>query len=149
MACKEKAFLIERVDVFALALVKKPNCVLVDEAQFVAKKHVEILAKVVDILNIPVICYGLKGDFRNCLFEGSQSLLACADKIQEIKTVCYFCDRKATMNMRLIDGKPVFEGDQKMIEKSSVTYLPVCRCCYMNHKNKEGGHRLDGERCCS
>lgn len=132
------AWLIERVDCFALAQEQKPHCILVDEAQFLTRPIVIVLARIVDELNIPVICFGLKNDFRNQLFEGSEALLLFADKIQEQKTICYYCNRKATMNMRLENGKPTFEGEQIVIggslgdnTKTETLYVPVCRKCYM------------------
>lgn len=101
------------------------DCILVDEVQFLTKEQVLDLVEIVDTQYIPVICYGLKNDFKNDLFEGSKYLLIYADKIEEIKTTCYFCNRKATMVMRIEDGKPVYEGEQVKINKDD--YLPVCR----------------------
>ncbi|MBZ2201677.1 thymidine kinase [Lentilactobacillus hilgardii] len=107
------------------------SCVLVDEAQFLKKKHVFELAQIVDELHIPVIAFGLKNDFQNHLFEGSEYLLLYADKIEEMKTICWFCGKKATMNLRLHNGKPVYEGEQiKMGGNES--YYPVCRRHYYN-----------------
>ncbi|MCR8969178.1 thymidine kinase [Facklamia sp. 7083-14-GEN3] len=106
-------------------------CVLVDEAQFLRKHHIIELAQVVDELNIPVMAFGLKNDFTNELFEGSKYLLLYADKIEEIKTICWFCHKKATMNLRFLDGEPVYEGDQIQIGGNEA-YLPVCRKCYKN-----------------
>ena len=80
------------------------NCIIVDEAQFLAKAQVEKLVSVVDDQNIPVICYGLRADFQGNLFEGSQWLLAWADTIEEVKTVCW-CGRKATCNTRVVGGR--------------------------------------------
>ncbi len=105
------------------------RCVLVDEAQFLSKEQVRQLSFVVDGLGVPVICYGLKNDFQNNLFEGTQALLIYADTIEEIQTVCWFCDRKATMNLRLSAGQPVYQGDQLLIGGTE-NYLPVCRRCY-------------------
>ena len=107
------------------------KCILVDEAQFLKKKHVFELAQIVDELHIPVIAFGLKNDFQNHLFEGSEYLLLYADKIEEMKTICWFCGKKATMNLRLHNGKPVYEGEQiKMGGNES--YYPVCRRHYYN-----------------
>ena len=86
------------------------DCVLVDECQFLKKHHVLELAEIVDSCDVPVLAYGLKNDFRNELFEGSYNLLVYADKIEEIKTICW-CGRKATMVARIVDGKMVREGD--------------------------------------
>lgn len=115
---------------------EKPYCVLVDESQFLEKKHVLAFARVVDELNIPVMAFGLKNDFRNELFEGSKQLLLYADKIEELKTICWFCHKKATMNLHYIDGKPVYEGDQVQIGGNE-SYYPVCRNHYFHPEMKE------------
>ena len=104
-------------------------CVLIDEAQFLSKKHVFQLTKIVDDLNIPVMAFGLKNDFMNHLFEGSEYLLLYAEKIEEIKTICWYCGKKAIMNLRISDGKPVYEGDQIQIGGNE-SYFPVCRYHY-------------------
>ena len=102
------------------------DCVLVDEAQFLTRKQVEQLCKVADVLGIPVLAYGLRTDFRGDLFEGSQYLLAWADTIQEIKTICH-CGSKATMVLRIgPDGGPVQEGSQVEVGGNE-RYLSVCR----------------------
>lgn len=106
--------------------VIKPNCILVDEAQFLSKDHVYQLADIVDDLNVPVMAFGLKNDFRNELFEGSKYLLLLADKIEEVKTICWFCERKATMVLRYLDGQPVYDGEQILIGGHD-SYYPVCR----------------------
>lgn len=79
------------------------------------KHHVLELADIVDELKIPVMTFGLKNDFRNELFEGSKYLLLYADKIEEMKTICWFCRKKAIMNLRFHDGQPVYEGEQVQI----------------------------------
>lgn len=94
LGLKREAYLIERVNAFNLAKEKSPHCIFVDEAQFIDEKYILILANIVDMLNIPVICYGLKNDFKNNLFEGSRALLLYADKIQELKTVCIYKSRQ-------------------------------------------------------
>ncbi|XEC97252.1 thymidine kinase [Paenibacillus tarimensis] len=108
---------------------KRIYCVLIDEAQFLKKHHVQALTRVVDELNIPVMAFGLKNDFRNQLFEGSYYLLVQADKIEEIKTICWYCDRKATMVIRFRDGQPINQGEQIQIGGNE-DYKPVCRRCY-------------------
>ncbi|GER66364.1 thymidine kinase [Weizmannia acidilactici] len=108
----------------------QPYCVLIDEVQFLKKGHVLQLARIVDELNIPVMGFGLKNDFQNELFEGSKYMLLYADKIEEMKTICWFCERKATMNLRVDEnGKPVYTGDQIQIGGND-TYYPVCRKCH-------------------
>lgn len=111
----------------------EPACVLVDEAQFLTKEQVLELTHVVDFFNIPVIAYGLKNTFKNTLFEGSEALLLMADEIQEIKTVCQYCNHKATMNLLCKDGVPVFEGDDVFI--GDLEFSPVCREHYYKIKN--------------
>ncbi len=106
-------------------------CVLVDEAQFLTKEHVFQLTKIVDELKIPVMAFGLKNDFMNHLFEGSEYLLLYAEKIEEIKTICWYCGKKAIMNLRISDGTPVYEGDQIQIGGNE-SYFPVCRRHYFN-----------------
>ena len=102
------------------------NCVLIDEAQFLSKEQVKQLTYVVDILNIPVLCYGIRSDFLGELFTGSHYLLAWADKLVELKTICH-CGRKANMVLRLdAHGNPVKEGAQVEIGGNE-TYESVCR----------------------
>lgn len=125
----------ERIDMAQLAAAERPNCIVVDEAQFLTKAQALQLAEIVDSLNIPVIAYGLRADFRGELFEGSYYLLALADKIEEIKTVCWYCDKKATMNMRCKDGVPIFEGEQIQLGGND-SYIPVCRKCYSLKKKQ-------------
>ncbi len=87
-------------------------CVLVDEAQFLAAAQVDTLARVVDECSVPVLCYGIRTDFRGELFPGSARLLAIADKLSELKTVCT-CGRKATMTLRMgADGHAMVDGAQ-------------------------------------
>ena len=109
----------------------KIYCVLIDEAQYLTKEHVLQLTKIVDELGVPVMTFGLKNDFRNELFEGSKYLLIYADKIEEMKTICWFCPHKATMNLRIHNGKPVYEGDQVQIGGNE-SYYPVCRKHYFH-----------------
>ena len=115
---------------------RKIYCVLIDEAQFLKKEHVLQLIKIVEELNIPVVAYGLKNDFRNELFEGSKYLLIYADKIEEMKTICWFCPHKATMNLRIHNGKPVYEGEQVQIGGNE-SYYPVCRKHYFHPQLKQ------------
>lgn len=111
-------------------------CVLIDEAQFLSKEHVLQLTQIVDELNIPVMAFGLKNDFMNNLFEGSKYLLLYAEKIEEIKTICWYCAKKAIMNLRISDGTPVYEGAQIQIGGNE-SYYPVCRNHYFNPVIKE------------
>ncbi|MDR0520114.1 MAG: thymidine kinase [Clostridiales Family XIII bacterium] len=104
------------------------DCVLLDEGQFLKKHHVLELTEVVDGYDIPVMVYGLKNDFRNELFEGSKYLLIYADKIEEIKTICW-CGRKATMVARVVDGKFVKSGEQILVGGNEM-YVSLCRRHY-------------------
>ena len=101
------------------------DCLIVDEAQFLTKAQVEQLVDIVDGRGIPVICYGLRADFQGNLFEGSHWLLAWADTIEEIKTVCW-CGRKATCNARVANGKVVKAGDQ-IVLGGNESDVALCR----------------------
>ncbi len=104
-------------------------CVLIDEAQFLTKQQVYQLSDVVDKLKIPVLCYGLRTDFQAELFEGSKYLLAWADQLEELKTICY-CGRKANFVLRLNEqGEVIKEGEQIQIGGND-SYLSVCRYHY-------------------
>lgn len=105
----------------------KLSCILIDEAQFLSKIQIRQLGEVADKLNIPVMCYGIRTDFRGELFEGSSELLALADNLIELKTICYDCGRKATMVVRVDkDGGVVTEGSKIQIGGND-QYTPVCR----------------------
>ena len=112
------------------------DCVIVDEAQFLSKSQVQQLIDIVDQKNIPVICYGLRADFQGNLFEGSHWLLAWADTIEEIKTVCW-CGRKATYNARLYNGRVVKEGAQVMLGGNE-SYIALCRKHWAEGKTRQG-----------
>jgi thymidine kinase len=113
-------------DTFDASLLRGISCVFVDEAQFLTKAQVTFLASVVDISDIPVQAYGLRTDFKGEPFEGSKYLLAWADEINEIKTICS-CSKKATMNIRIgADGKRIDEGAQVQIGREE-SYISVCR----------------------
>lgn len=101
------------------------HCVFVDEAQFLEEEQVWQLARVADRLGIPVMCYGLRTDFQGKLFSGSRALLAIADELREVRTICR-CGRKATMVVRLgADGKVAKQGAQVAIGKD--VYVSLCR----------------------
>jgi thymidine kinase len=105
------------------------SCILVDEAQFCSASVIDQLRAISIDLNIPVICYGLRADFRTQLFEGSRRLFELADSIEEVKTTCAFCNRKAITNLKHVDGVATLAGpavDLGAEEK----YFPACYCCY-------------------
>lgn len=101
------------------------HCVLVDEAQFLSAELVDQLRDVTRLLNIPVICYGLRTDFRTQSFAGSRRLLELADSIEEIKTTCAFCNTKAGFNLKSVDGVPTLSGPSKQLGAEE-TFLPTC-----------------------
>jgi thymidine kinase len=112
------------------------HCVLVDEAQFLTRDQVSQLCRVVDQLEIPVLAYGIRTDFQGELFEGSRHLLAWADNLAEIKTICH-CGRKATMVVRLdAEGKAVKEGAQIEIGGND-RYLSLCRRHFHEMRDEE------------
>ncbi len=118
-------------------ILKKQNiqCVLIDEAQFLSKKQVWELASIVDDLKIPVLCYGLRVDFKGELFSGSKTLLCIADEIREIKTIC-FCGKKATMVVRKNEkGETLTSGDQIEIGGNE-KYISLCRKHWKKAFNK-------------
>ena len=107
---------------------RKVDCILIDECQFLKKHHIQELVEIVDSCDVPVLAYGLKNDFRNELFEGSYYLLIYADKIEEIKTICW-CGRKATMVARVVDGRIVKQGEQIVVGGNDM-YISLCRKHY-------------------
>jgi thymidine kinase len=105
--------------------IRTYDCILVDEAQFCSKEQVFFFAYVVDDLNVPVICYGLRTDFQLNLFEGSKWLFALADTIEETKTICW-CGKKATTNARFNEHGIVKTGEQIMLGGND-SYISLCR----------------------
>ena len=110
-----------------LRLKKGPcSCVLIDEAQFLSEQQVWQLARVVDGLNVPVMCYGLRVDFRGKLFPGSAALLALADEMREIRTICH-CGKKATMVIRQDENGAVIKDGVQIQIGGNETYVSLCR----------------------
>tara|TARA_B100000902_G_scaffold188184_1_gene180138 strand:+ start:453 stop:1004 length:552 start_codon:yes stop_codon:yes gene_type:complete len=106
---------------------KNVSCIFVDEAQFLSKEQVQSLGKVADELSIPVMCYGIRTDFQGQLFDGSKELLAIADNLKELKTICSMCEKKATMVVRLNqEGEVVLEGEKIVIGGNDI-YKTLCR----------------------
>ena len=131
-------YYVEELDSLKLDGVK---CVIVDEAQFLTKAQVEKLVFIADEMDIPVIAYGLRADFRGELFEGSYWLLAWADSIEEIKTVCW-CGKKATFNARLVNGRVVKTGE-KIVLGGNESYVALCR------KHWKSGDTGSGAKVCA
>lgn len=130
--------LVENLDKLDL---KRYSCIIVDEAQFMTRDQVMKLVYIVDELNIPVICYGLRTDFKGELFEGSKALMEYADTIEEIKTIC-FCGKKATMNARFDENGNVIKTGEQIVLGANDKYIALCRKHWMEgnlgnkHQNK-------------
>ena len=128
-------------DVFALlqremSTETPPACILCDESQFFTAVQAEQLFRATCLLNVPVICYGLRTDFSMRGFPGSTRLLELAHTVEEMKTIC-FCGRKALCNGRKINGEFVFEGDQVAIDQvGDVEYVSLCPQCYFREREK-------------
>ena len=127
---QEQADLI--VDDFTVLDGKIPegtSCILVDEAQFLSPQLVDQLRDIASKLNIPVIAYGLRTDFRTDLFPGARRLLELADSIEEVKTTCAFCNHKAIHNLKHLNGVATIEGASVDLGQEE-KYLPACNHCY-------------------
>lgn len=113
---------------------KEIKCVVVDEAQFLSKKHVEELTDICDKKDIAVLTYALKNNFKGELFPGIKALIEYADELEEIPTLCFNCLEepiKARFNVRIKDGKPIVDNaDEVVIDGEGVEYIPVCRKCF-------------------
>ena len=105
------------------------QCALVDEAQFVSPAVIDQLRRITLELEVPVICYGLRTDFRGHLFEGARRLFEMADTIEEVKTTCAFCNRKAIMNLKHTNGVATVEGPSVDLGAEE-KYFPACWRCY-------------------
>ena len=116
-------------DLYQLYLERRTDVVIVDECQFLHPDQIDQLRRIVDELEIPALCFGLRTDFRTKLFPGSQRLFELADSIQEIKTICD-CGAKATVNARIVNGCVVTEGEQVLIGGNE-SYVAMCHRCYM------------------
>ena len=106
------------------------SCLLIDEAQFLTPRQVDDLLRIAVLENVPVLCYGIRTDFLTAAFPGSQRLLEIAHSLEELKTICR-CGRKAVFNARLVDGAPVFTGEQVAIDGVAVSYESLCAACYL------------------
>ena len=106
--------------------IKGYQCIIVDESQFLSREEVSFLTNVVDELNVPVICYGLRADFKGDLFPGSEALLAWADIIEEVKTICW-CGKKATCNARFDEHGVVLKEGEQVVLGANDKYIGLCR----------------------
>lgn len=123
------------------------NCILVDEAQFLSGKVIEALRQIALEHDIPILCYGLRTDFKSRLFEGSARLMELADSIEEVKATCHFCNRKSIMNLKHVNGLAVSEGPSVELGAEE-KYFPTCYKCYRREIEKGRLARLQNT-CCS
>lgn len=105
--------------------IRSYDCIIVDEVQFATAEQIDFLSDIVDFMDVPVVCYGLRADFQNKLFSGSERLITIADCIQEIKTVCW-CGRKATSNARYNEDGIIRDGEQVVLGAND-QYVALCR----------------------
>ena len=116
--------------------IKKSNCVLVDESQFLSENQINELWYISKLLDIPVICYGIRTDFKSELFEGSKRLMELADEIEEIPTICK-CGNKARFNARITNNEYVSSGDPIGIDNNkNIRYESLCGKCYIEKVKK-------------
>lgn len=115
-----------------LDMIKTKNAVLVDEAQFLSAKQVEQLWIIAKEFNIPVICFGLKTNFKSEFFEGSKRLFELSDKFKELETICS-CGTKARFNARMVNNKFIKDGEEFVIDDNNkeLKYVPLCGKCYL------------------
>jgi len=139
---READVLITPDTVFPPESLKGVSCILVDEAQFLHPRVIERLRSVATELSIPVICYGLRTDFRSRLFPGSQRLLELADTIEEVKTTCTYCNRKAIMNLKSVDGKETMEGPTVCLGGDEM-YVPACYQHFCERIASANGRPID------
>lgn len=135
----EADLLIDDDTTLDMETLKGYHCLLVDEVQFLSAPMIDQLRDISREMNIPVICYGLRTDFRTNLFEGSQRLFELCDAIEEVKTTCSYCNKKAIFNLKLLNGKPTLEGP-KVELGADEKYIPTCSGCY--HDQLEKNHQL-------
>ncbi|EKE08145.1 MAG: Thymidine kinase [uncultured bacterium] len=111
------------------------SCILVDEVQFVTKEVIEELRRISLDFDIPVLCYGLRTDFKSYLFEGSKRLMELADSIEEVKATCHYCNRKSIMNLKHVNGLAASEGPSVELGAEE-KYFPTCFKCYRREIEK-------------
>lgn len=121
------------------------HCILVDEAQFLNPQQVAELCQITDTLGIPVLTYGIRTDFQGALFPGSAALLALADKLCEIKTICP-CSRKATMNLRMNETGQTITAGQQIEIGGNDQYIALCRRCF-NERHQAVKKSVNHEEC--
>jgi thymidine kinase len=121
------------------------DCVLVDEAQFLPPTVIEDLRRITVDPGVPVICYGLRTDFRTRLFPGAQRLMELADGIEEVKVTCQYCKKKAICNLRFVNGTPTVRGPQIQLGAEEA-YAPVCWAHYDDATRQAAAEPSGGAR---
>lgn len=119
------------------------SCILIDEAQFLSAKVIEALRKICHVWDIPILCYGLRTDFKSHLFEGSSRLMELADSIEEVKATCHFCNRKSILNLKHVNGIATDEGPSVELGAEE-KYFPACYKCYTRELEKGLAQKLLG-----
>jgi len=127
----EADILIEPGAVLDFRKFEGVSCILLDEAQFVSRDIIDQLRSITRTLNVPVICYGLRTDFRSNVFEGSLRLMEVADTIEEVKTTCAFCNKKAIFNLKHVNGVATTDGPSVDLGAEE-KYFPACYGCYFD-----------------
>lgn len=122
---EQDCILLKELEKMSEEEIRRYDCIIVDEAQFATREQVDFLSDIVDYYDVPVICYGLRTDFQNNLFPGSERLIAIADTIREVKTVCW-CGCKAICNARYNEKGIVREGSQVFLGAND-SYVSLCR----------------------
>lgn len=120
-----ECILLKELQLMTEKQIREYDCIIVDEVQFATREQIDFLSDIVDFMDVPVVCYGLRADFRNNLFPGSERLIAIADSIHEVKTVCW-CGRKATCNARYNEKGIIRDGEQLMLGAND-SYVALCR----------------------
>ena len=131
---KADILVTEDTDLF-LEDLEGVSCLLVDEAQFLSKEIIDQLRRITHEKNIPVLCYGLRTDFRSNLFDGSHRLMELADSIEEIKATCHYCNKKSIMNLKHVDGIATLEGPTVQLGAEEA-YFPCCYNCWTGQIQK-------------
>ncbi len=140
MGLEKEGILLEELTAMEDPAIRGYDCVIVDEAQFAVKEQVEFLVHIVDDLGVPVICYGLRTDFRREFFEGSLWLMAWADVIEEIKTVCW-CGKAATCNARIGEDGRMIQAGEQILMGGNDRYTALCR---KHHRQGDLGPKITG-----
>jgi thymidine kinase len=122
------------------------SCILVDEAQFLSAKVIEELRRIALDFDIPILCYGLRTDFKSYLFEGSARLMELADSIEEVKATCHYCNRKSIMNLKHVNGLATSEGPSVELGAEE-KYFPTCYKCYRREIDKARIVKLQSGTC--